>query len=64
MLIRPRIESSCPVGGMVLDPFAGTGRSLVVAQQTGRRALGFEMNDDYVAAARRAVALPHIHEAE
>lgn len=54
-LIQPRIASSCPVGGLVLDPFAGTGRSLVVAHQTGRRALGFELNRDYAAAARRAL---------
>lgn len=57
-LIRPRIESSCPAGGLVLDPFAGTGRSLIVAQQVGRRALGFEMNEDYAAAANRALELP------
>lgn len=55
-LITPRIKSSCPVGGLVLDPFAGTGRSLVVAHQTGRRALGFELNRDYAAAARRVLA--------
>jgi len=62
-LIRPRIESSCPLGGLVLDPFAGTGRALVVAQETGRRALGFEMNDDYASAARRALARTHADEA-
>jgi site-specific DNA-methyltransferase (cytosine-N4-specific) len=62
-LIRPRIESSCPLGGVVLDPFAGTGRSLVVAQETGRRALGFEMNEDYAAAARRALAVADSGEA-
>lgn len=55
-LIRPRIESSCPLGGLVLDPFAGTGRSLAVALKTGRRALGFEINDDYASAAEQAVA--------
>lgn len=63
-LIRPRIESSCPVGGLVLDPFAGTGRSLTIARQTGRRALGFEMNEEYAEAARRAVAASYIHDAE
>jgi len=55
-LIRPRIESSCPPGGLVLDPFAGTGRSLMVARETGRAALGFELNEEYVAAARRSLA--------
>lgn len=54
-LIRPRIESSSPVGGLVLDPFAGTGRALVTALSTGRNALGFELNEDYATSARRAL---------
>ncbi|CPW13692.1 site-specific DNA-methyltransferase [Mycobacteroides abscessus] len=54
-LIRPRIKSSCPVGGLVLDPFAGTGRTMSVANETGRRALGFELSPDFAAVARRAV---------
>lgn len=53
-LIRPRIESSCPPRGTVLDPFCGTGRALVVALKTGRRAVGFDIVPDYVDAARRA----------
>ena len=52
-LIRPRIISSCPPGGLVLDPFSGTGRTLAVAQRTGRRALGFELSSEFAAAARR-----------
>lgn len=42
-LIRPRIESSCPPGGLVVDPFCGTGRALAVAEAVGRRALGFDL---------------------
>jgi DNA modification methylase len=61
-LIRPRIESSCPPGGLVLDPFAGTGRALVVAQQTGRRGLGFELNQPFAEAAQQAISTPVIHE--
>lgn len=52
-LIRPRIASSSPPGGLVLDPFAGTGRALVVARELGRRALGFELGDHFYEAARR-----------
>jgi site-specific DNA-methyltransferase (cytosine-N4-specific) len=51
-LIAPRIQSSCPPGGLVLDPFAGTGRSLVEAVQSGRRALGFEISPIFAQAAR------------
>jgi len=53
-LIRPRIESSCPPGGLVVDPFCGSGRSLVVALETRRSAIGFDIMPDYVQLAERA----------
>ena len=37
-LIQPRILSSCPPRGMVLDPFCGTGRVLTVAAANNRDA--------------------------
>jgi site-specific DNA-methyltransferase (cytosine-N4-specific) len=55
-LIEPRIRSSCPEGGTVLDPFAGTGRALVVAARSHRNAIGFELSADFATAARRAIA--------
>jgi len=51
-LIHPRIESSCPPGGIVVDPFCGTGRTLVVALTTGRSAIGFDTVPEYVEVAR------------
>jgi DNA modification methylase len=54
-LIRPRILSSCPKGGLVLDPFAGTGTALAVAVEHGRRALGFEITEKYAKAARQTL---------
>jgi len=59
-LIQPRIESSCPPGGIVLDPFCGTGRALVVAVQTGRIANGFELSERYARAARANVRRAHL----
>lgn len=41
-LVKPRILSSSPPGGLVLDPFCGTGRALVVASALGRRVIGFD----------------------
>jgi DNA modification methylase len=55
-LIRPRILSSCPPGGTVLDPFCGTGTTLLVAVEHGRRAIGFELNEDFIAGARKSLA--------
>lgn len=54
-LIRPRILSSSPPGGVVLDPFCGTGRALVVATTNGREAIGFDLAPDYVKASRENV---------
>ena len=50
-LIRPRILSSCPPGGTVLDPFCGTGRALAASIASGRRAIGFDTSGSYVEAA-------------
>ncbi|MFD7367531.1 DNA-methyltransferase [Nocardiopsis alba] len=56
-LIRPRISSSCPPGGTVLDPFCGTGRTLFVSQQTGRKGIGFEITEHFTKAVKDKVAL-------
>jgi len=54
-LIKPRILSSCPPEGVVLDPFCGTGRALVVAADSGRRAVGFEIAPAFAEATRNAL---------
>lgn len=54
-LVRPRILSSCPPGGVVLDPFCGTGRALAVAVESGRHAIGFDISPTYVDAATSLV---------
>jgi len=43
----------CPPGGLVLDPFVGSGSTLDAARNRGRRALGFEINADYMELAAR-----------
>lgn len=47
-LIQPRILTSCPPGGTVLDPFSGTGRALEVALEHGRSAIGFDAQSAFV----------------
>src|SRR5215510_4988988 len=50
-VIEPLIVYGCPPGGLVLDPFAGSGSSLLAARATGRRAVGIEVREEYVEAA-------------
>jgi site-specific DNA-methyltransferase (adenine-specific) len=54
-LIAPRILSSCPLGGTVLDPFAGTGRAILTAVKHGRHAIGFELSASFAKSAQRSV---------
>ena len=55
-LIGPCILAGCPSGGMVLDPFAGSGTTIQVAQDLGRRGVGIELNPQYIALAETRTA--------
>jgi DNA modification methylase len=46
-LIEPCILAGAPVGGLVLDPFMGSGTTAQVAQNLGRQYIGCELNTDY-----------------
>ncbi len=41
------ILASCPKGGMVFDPFLGSGTTAVVAKKLGRSFCGIEINEEY-----------------
>jgi hypothetical protein len=47
---RPILASS-PTGGIVLDPFMGSGTTAVVARRLRRRFLGIDLSAEYVALA-------------
>jgi DNA modification methylase len=49
------ILAGCPAGGTVLDPFAGSGTTGLVADRIGRHALLVELNPDYVAMAESRI---------
>ncbi len=46
-LAEPCILAGCPEGGTVLDPFAGSGTTGVVARRFGRNFIGVELNPEY-----------------
>jgi len=53
-LVERLIESFLPAGTQtVLDPFCGSGSTLVAAHRRGKRGVGLELSAEYVALARR-----------
>jgi site-specific DNA-methyltransferase (adenine-specific) len=48
---RRCILASCPQNGTVLDPFVGSGTTAFVAKELGRKAIGIDLNPDYLALA-------------
>jgi len=55
-LIEPCILAGAPVGGIVLDPFMGSGTTAQVAQSLGRQYLGCELNPEYKPLQKKRVA--------
>lgn len=55
-IYRTLIQYSCPLHGLVIDPFAGSATTLVAARQCGRRAIAAEVDEGYIAAAVERLA--------
>ena len=55
-LVRPIIESSCPINGVVLDPFMGSGTTGVAAVKLGRKFTGIEIEPRYFDIACRRIS--------
>ena len=56
-LIRPCILAGCPEGGIVIDPFFGSGTTGVVAVKNNRQWIGCELNSDYINIAEKRIDL-------
>lgn len=55
-LIVPMLLAGCPAGGVVLDPFMGSGTTGMVAKEYGADFVGIELNPEYAALARCRIA--------
>ena len=56
-LVSTCILAGCPEGGIVLDPFMGSGTTGIVANKLGRHYVGIELNPQYVEMAKRRIGL-------
>ncbi len=54
-LIEKPIMAGCPKGGIILDPFCGTGTTLVRALQLGRKVIGIDGNKEYCEIAEKRI---------
>lgn len=49
------IKSTCPPSGVVLDPFSGTGTTLKVAYELGRKSVGIDLSNEYINLAKERI---------
>ena len=56
------VKAACPPGGIVIDPFAGSGTTVVIARRLGRRSAGIELHEEYVTVAQNRLANDHSQE--
>jgi DNA modification methylase len=52
-LVRRCLETGCPEGGVVLDPFAGGGTTMAVAQDMGLESIGIELSKEFCGVIQR-----------
>ncbi|MGI9516055.1 MAG: DNA-methyltransferase [Pirellulaceae bacterium] len=57
-LVENCIKAACPPGGLVLDPFCGSGTTALVARQLDRNYLGVDCSSEYCKLARRRLNSP------
>jgi site-specific DNA-methyltransferase (adenine-specific) len=46
-IVAPLVEFSCPLQGIVLDPFLGSGTTAVAAKKLNRKCIGIEIEERY-----------------
>jgi len=47
-LCRIPILTTCPASGIVIDPFCGTGTTMLVAFTLGRKSIGIDLSSEYI----------------
>lgn len=55
-LIEPCVLAGCPKGGIILDPFLGSGTTAFVAARNKRNYIGIELNPEYIEIAQQRIS--------
>jgi len=55
-LLWPLVKAGCPAGGIILDPFMGSGTTALVARSLGRNFIGIELSEKYIKIAKKRLA--------
>jgi site-specific DNA-methyltransferase (adenine-specific) len=55
VLMKTLIELTTKEGQIVLDPFCGSGTTLLAAKELNRKYIGFELDDDYYGIAKKRI---------
>lgn len=56
-LIEPCVLAGCPEGGIILDPFMGSGTTALVALKNYRKYVGIDISEEYCNMARKRIEL-------
>jgi len=62
-LCKIPILSTCPLNGIILDPFVGTGTTAAVAYSLCRRSIGIDISKEYIDIANKRLYEPLFYEA-
>ena len=55
-LCRTPILTTCPINGIILDPFCGTGTTMAAAYENGRKSVGIDIEEQYIEYAIERIA--------
>ena len=53
---RRAIAAGSREGDLILDPFVGSGTTIIAAMKAGRRSIGIELNPEYIEIAKKRIA--------